>query len=197
MKTVIVTGIPGTGKSTVCNLFREMSEKEGTPATIINYGTVTQELLRANGQTVHRDEMRKSTMDSQRLFQKKAAEAISRKIENLSGIVVIDTHMAIRTPQGYMPGLPRHVLEVLQPELFVLIEANQDEISTRRSKDTVRRRDDSNEETVKEELQISRLMAGACAVLTGAPVKMVINANGRQEEAARELMRITGVADNV
>ncbi len=197
MRTVVVTGIPGTGKSTVCDLFQRFSKDKGVSVTVINYGTVTQDLLNAEGQRFHRDEMRKSTMESQRLFQRKTAEEISKKKKKIEGLVVIDTHMAIKTPQGYMPGLPQHVLSILQPELFVLIEADQREISARRSKDTTRKRDESSKETVQEELQVSRLMAGACTVLTGAPVKIVINANGRQEEAARELMKITGVAPSV
>jgi adenylate kinase len=36
-------------------------------------------------------------------------------------------------------------------------------------------------------------MAGACAVLASAPVKIVINAEGKQEEAAREILSAVGV----
>lgn len=36
-------------------------------------------------------------------------------------------------------------------------------------------------------------MAGTCAVLTGAPVKTVINAEGKQEGAAKEVLKVLGV----
>jgi adenylate kinase len=36
-------------------------------------------------------------------------------------------------------------------------------------------------------------MAGACAVATGAPVKIVINAEGKQEEAAKDILKALGV----
>jgi adenylate kinase len=103
---------------------------------------------------------------------------------------IIDTHMSINTPAGFLPGLPYHVLQVLKPEMFILIEARPDEISSRRIKDADRKRDEALEEAVKEELLFSRLMAGACAVLTGAPIKTVINAEGKQEDAAREILRM-------
>jgi adenylate kinase len=43
-----------------------------------------------------------------------------------------------------------------------------------------------------EELLFSRLMAAACAVLTGASVKMVKNPAGKQVEAAKEVLKLLG-----
>jgi adenylate kinase len=60
--------------------------------------------------------------------------------------------------------------------------------------DATRKRDAAAEEAVREELLFSRLMAGASAVLAGAPVKIVINAEGKQEEAAREILKALEVA---
>jgi adenylate kinase len=92
-----------------------------------------------------------------------------------------------------MPGMPRHVMELLAPKLFVLVEARPSEISSRRMKDSTRRRDDATDEAVKEELLFSRFMGSACAVLTGAPVKIVMNSEGKAEEAAREILKTLGV----
>jgi adenylate kinase len=36
-------------------------------------------------------------------------------------------------------------------------------------------------------------MGSACAVITGAPVKVVMNSEGKAEEAAREILRTLGV----
>jgi adenylate kinase len=77
--------------------------------------------------------------------------------------------------------------------MLVLVEAQAKEISSRRMKDATRRRDEATEESVKEEILFSRLMAGACAVLIGVPVKIVVNAEGKQEDAAREVLRALGV----
>lgn len=157
-KTVIVTGIPGTGKTTVCNLVEKLAKEARVKVHVLNYGTVTVETLQKHGKTIERDALRKGDLGFQRKLQKEVAEAISERIKHLNGIAIIDTHMAIRTPGGYMPGMPSHVMELLKPELFVLVEAKPSEISFRRMKDASRKRDGAVEEAVKEELLFSRLM---------------------------------------
>ncbi len=191
--TVIVTGIPGTGKTTVCNLVEKFAREAGVKVNLLNYGTVTLEVLSERGDTIERDAMREWNLDSQRQLQREVAEVISNRIKQTEGLTIIDTHMAIKTSGGYMPGMPSHVMQLLSPELFVLVEAKPSEISARRMKDSSRRRDDATEEAVKEELSFSRFMGGACAVLAGAPVKTVINSEGKAEEAAREILKTLGV----
>jgi len=192
-KTIIVTGIPGTGKTTVCNFAEKLAKKAGVEVNVINYGTVMVEKLQKYKGDMERDAMRKTDISFQRKLQKEVAESISEKIRQLSGITIIDTHMSIKTSEGYLPGLPFHVLQLLKPEMFVLVEAKPSEISSRRMRDITRKRDEAVEEAVKQELLFSRLMAGACAVLTGAPVKIVINAEGKQEAAAKEILKALGV----
>jgi adenylate kinase len=192
-KTIIVTGIPGTGKTTVCNFVEKLARKAGKEISTITYGTIMMEILQKQGKSMERDAMRKDNVETQRRLQREVAEAISKKTEQARGITIVDTHMSIRTPEGYLPGLPYHVLQLLKPEMLVLVEAQAKEISSRRMKDATRRRDEATEESVKEEILFSRLMAGACAVLIGVPVKIVVNAEGKQEDAAREVLRALGV----
>lgn len=192
-RTIIVTGIPGTGKTTVCNFVEKFAKNAGVEVNVINYGTVMMDILEKHGKTMERDAMRKDNVETQRTLQREVAEEVTEKIGKLKGLIIIDTHMSIRTPEGYLPGLPSHNLQILKPEMLVLVEAQPREISSRRMKDASRKRDAAMEDRVKEELLFSRLMAGACAVLASAPVKIVINAEGKQEEAAREILRALGV----
>ena len=192
-KTVIVTGIPGTGKTTVCTFVEKLAKKASVETSVITYGTVMMGILQKRGKAMERDAMRRDTLDSQHELQREVAEAIAEKTKQAKGITIIDTHMAIRTPAGYMPGLPHRVLELLKPDMLVLVEAQPSEISSRRMKDASRNRDEVTEDGVKEELLVSRLMAGACAVATGATVKIVINADGKQEEAAKGILGALGV----
>lgn len=192
-RTIIVTGIPGTGKTTVCNFVGKFAKNAGVEVNVINYGTVMMDILERRGKTMERDAMRKDNVETQRTLQREVAEEVTEKIGKLKGLIIIDTHMSIRTPEGYLPGLPSHNLQILKPEMLVLVEAQPREISSRRMKDASRKRDAAMEDRVKEELLFSRLMAGACAVLASAPVKIVINAEGKQEEAAREILRALGV----
>jgi adenylate kinase len=102
--------------------------------------------------------------------------------------------MSIKTPEGYFPGLSCNNLQLLKPEMLVLVEAQPSEISSRRMKDAGRKRDTSLEDSVKEELTFSRAIAGACAVLMSTPVKIVVNSEGKPEEAAESIIKALGVA---
>jgi len=192
-RVVIVTGIPGTGKTTVCNLVEKLGKDAGAQIGSMNYGTVMVGILQKQGKAMERDSMRKDSVDSQRELQKAVAKEVSDKTRRSEGITIIDTHMSIKTASGYLPGMPYHVLQLLNPQMFVLVEADPREICSRRLKDATRKRDDAAEEAVREELLFSRLMAGACAVLMGVPVKIVVNAEGRQEGAAKDVLKALGV----
>ena len=193
-RTVIVTGIPGSGKTTVCSRVEKLAKNAGVEVNVINYGTVMMRLLQKHGRGMERDEMRRDNLDTQRKLQKEVAGIIVEKMTQLSGLTIVDTHMSIKTPAGYLPGLPSHNLSVLKPDMLVLVEAEPREISRRRMKDATRKRDAAVEEAVREELLFSRFMAGASAVLAGAPVKIVVNAEGKQEEAAKEIFDALEVA---
>ena len=188
-KIVIVTGIPGVGKSTVLNELVKLAAQSGRKITVVNYGTVMLEIANKAGATLSRDEIRKSSLDFQRRLQAEAARRISQEATKTQTLIV-DTHMIVRTPSGFWPGLPNHVLSELKPELLVLIEADAEEILARRSHDKTRVRDKILIDEVVEELSFSRCVASACATLTGAPVKVIRNPVGKQLEAAKELLQL-------
>lgn len=187
---MVVTGIPGTGKSTVCNELLKLTKHSGKKMSLINFGSVMVELSKKQGKILHRDKLRKSELIFQHDLQTEAAESIAQKIAEAEGDVIIDTHMSIKTTNGYLAGLPSHILQILKPNLFVLVEAEPSEVLSRRLKDTTRERDKTLEDEIAEEFLFSRLIAASCAVLTGAPVKIVKNPSGKQIEAADEILKL-------
>lgn len=189
-RVIVVTGIPGTGKTTVCKELAKLAKQIERKVKVINYGTVMVELFRKSGKSLHRDELRKSGLALQRNLQAEAAKVISKKAAEVEGDVIVDTHMSIKTVDGYWAGLPSHVLQHLNPDMFILVEAEPREVSSRRLKDTTRKRDKALEGEIAEEFFFSRLMAAACAVLTGASVKTVKNPAGKQVEAAEEVLKL-------
>jgi len=191
-RVVVVTGIPGTGKTTVCNELLKLATQAGRKVEVVNFGTVMVELSEKRGKSTHRDELRRSKLSFQRELQAKAARVISQRAEDAEGDIVVDTHMSIRTLEGHWAGLPLPVLKLLNPEVFILVEAEPQEVLSRRVGDITRRRDKVLEDEVAEELLFSRSMAAACSVLTGASVKIVKNPSGKQGEAAKEVLRLLG-----
>ena len=82
-------------------------------------------------------------------------------ILNENDNVIVDTHCTINTPAGFLPGLPIWVLEQLQPDLFILIEANPDEIIYRRLNDDTRSRDVQKAKEIQLHQEMNRAAAMA------------------------------------
>ena len=133
-----------------------------------------------------RDEMRRIPFEPYREIQRAAAERIAEMAE--LKLVLLDTHCSVKKPEGYLPGLPRWVLESLKPESIVLIEAEPEEVVARRTRDVSRRRDEELLAEVAEHQQLNRAIAMAYAALVGATVKIVKNRNGKLSDAIKDMM---------
>lgn len=179
----VVVGIPGVGKSTVVE-----GVVSGFPgAKIVNFGTLMFETAQSLRWVKNRDEMRKMTVQRQKHLQKAAATKISR----MKGkAILVDTHLFIRTEEGFWPGLPFEVVRAMKPTHLVLVEATPDDILNRRSADTTRYRDPVTTEGLAEELQLARSFVAVSSTLAGAPVLIVKNADGQQAQAARAVVRM-------
>jgi len=176
MGIIVVTGIPGVGKTTVMK-----KAAEGIDIEFVTFGTVMIDIAKELGYVKDRDEMRKLTLDQQKELQIKSAE----KVANM-GNVILDTHCTIKTPQGYMPGLPEWVITKLNPRSIVLVEADAKEIFNRRKKDTTRNRDPDSIDKIDEHQMINRAAAMSYASLTGATVKIVFNHDDKLQEAVKQ-----------
>ena len=175
MGVVIVTGVPGVGKSTVVNAAEEYGYK------IVNFGTTMFEEAQKDG-VADRDDMRKLDVEDQQRLQKQAGEKISRM-----GNVVVDTHASILTPAGYMPGLPEWTARALNPDIIVLVEATPEEIQGRRNKDSSRERD---KDDVGLHQSVNREYAAVAAVITGAAVAIVENHDNQIDKAVEQFRRV-------
>jgi len=184
--TVVVAGIPGVGKTTVLNELTDLAKQNKINLTILNFGTVMNEIMQELGRKVHRDEMRAQTIATQKKIQELAASEISNRASER--LIIVDTHMFIRTASGMWAGLPHNVLEKLKPGLFVLIEADPEQVAARRASDSGRKRDQALSEEIGFDTEWSRATAAASAVATGAPVKVIRNDTGRQKQAAQQLL---------
>lgn len=175
MSVVIITGVPGVGKSTVINAAQEHAGYK-----VVVYGTEMFNVAKQKGLVADRDEMRKLDPAVQKEIQIAAAEAIAKM-----GDVIVDTHCTIQTPKGYLPGLPEWVVRKLDPAQIILVEATPEEIRGRRENDTTRKRDPDSVEEIDAHQRWNRYEAMAVAVLTGATVKVVMNRDN-QVDATRD-----------
>ena len=181
MKVVVIAGIPGSGSTTVLN-----KALESLDYINVNYGDVMIKIAQKESIVEDRDSLRKLTPDVQKEIQKNAAKSIREMAE--SSNIIVDTHCTIKTPAGFLPGLPKWVLEELQPDIFILIEADNDEILMRRLNDKTRTRDMEKIRDIGLHQEMNRAVAMAYAALTGATVKIIENHDNRLEEPVEDMI---------
>lgn len=176
---VLVIGIPGVGKTTVI----KESLRETTHYEVVNFGTEMLKTGKEKEVVENRDELRNLPPKKGKELQKKTAERLSKK-EN----VIIDTHLAIETPKGILPGIPRWILEEIDIDRVVLIEADPKEVKARRKKDKSRERSDFQ---LPAELhqELNRNYAAVVSTFTGALIKIIKNEENKINEAAEELRK--------
>ncbi len=184
-----MVGIPGVGKSTVVSKIVELLNQKNKSVSVVSFGTVMFEEAQKNG-VKDRDELRRLEMQKQKNLQKMAAQTIANKNDN---VVIIDTHAFIKTPAGFYPGLPEHVLRIIQPSNFIAVSARPEEIYNRRMKDETRQRDIVSIEKIKKELSVQDSMLATCSVLCGSPMKPILNAEGKIDEAANAVIKAIGL----
>lgn len=188
-KKVIIVGIPGVGKSTVVTKVVEVLKEKNKTVSVKSFGTVMLEQASKNG--IHdRDELRKAPVEIQQKLQTLAAKSLGQMNDD---VVIIDTHAFISTKEGFYPGLPKNVLEQIHPTNFIAISARPEEIYNRRMEDKTRNRDIISIDTIKKELAVQDSMLSSCSVLTGAPMKVVLNSEGKIEEAAKSVIHAIGL----
>ncbi len=191
--TVIVTGVPGVGKTTVLTRLNELASQEGLRLAIVNFGDYMVSEAKRLGLVEHRDQLRYLPLRKQVELQEHAAKAIiddaGSKGLGPGDYLLVDTHAVIRTATGYWPGLPKPVVELLKPDAIVLVEAPAEQIVSRQVRDKSRVRSDLADVKLVEELMwFARQAAMSSAVLVSASVFIVQNLEGRVDDAARSLL---------
>jgi adenylate kinase len=184
-KRVVVVGIPGVGKTTVISRTAEILNQKGIQTAVVVFGTIMFEEAGKLGIN-NRDEMRRQSIEVQRHMQNLAARRIADLKDN---IVIVDTHLFINTNEGYYPGLPLHLLEVIKPTNIVMIAADPEEIVNRRRIDEARDRDIESVENIQYQLDLSKVMVATCSVLTGCPFIIIMNSNNKIDETASNIVK--------
>ena len=185
-KKVVITGVPGVGKTTVINRAIAELGAEGIEYQPLNFGTCMFEVASERGLVRDRDEMRKLDQAQQRDLQRNAAQFIARS----EGNIIIDTHCTVKTPKGYLTGLPEWVLKELMPDTVILVETDEDQNLKRRLSDETRVRDLEGYNDILEHQQFNRSMGAAYAMLTGCTVKIVKNPDFLLDKAVEDMKDI-------
>ena len=185
-RITIVVGIPGVGKTTVITKTKDILLQSGYNTTVVVFGSVMLSEAKKTG-IVDRDQIRKLSLAGQQNLQNLAADYICSVKEDL---VIVDTHLFIRTSSGFFPGIPQNVIQKLKPRNLILITATPEEILARRAKDESRNRDMVSIEEIKKELGLSISMISTISILSGSAFEIVNNHQGSSEDTASFIAKI-------
>ncbi len=190
-KIIVIVGIPGVGKTSVINYAVDKLTREGYSSIVVNYGTVMLEEAMKKGLVNNRDEIRRLDIEKQMELQRMAAERIN-ELSRKYDVLILDTHLFIKTKRGRWPGLNNNNLPYL-PNIrqIILIEAEPEEIYNRRMRDQNRYRADyGGLNEIKEDLTYNRVFSASVSVLTNSPIYIINNREGELEAAGEELYNI-------
>ncbi len=184
MGVTLLSGVPGVGTSTVCEMARRQL---GDQYELINFGDVMLEQAAARGLATDRSELPTLSQRETRRLQRRAGEYVADR--SAVREVLLTTYLAVETESGFLPGLPESVLTELEPDRFVLIEADPETILERRQ-ETERRYDtEASRRTVEFQQDLNRAAAFDYAMAANAPIRLVEN-EGNLDAAATELVTV-------
>lgn len=187
-KKIVIVGIPGVGKTTVVTKVFDILNTKNKSVSVVSFGNLMFEEALQYG-IKDRDDLRKLSISQQQDLQKKAAERIAKLNDN---VIIIDTHAFITTQAGFYPGLPDYVIKIIKPSNFISISARPEVIFNRRKQDETRLRDVVSIDLIKKELAVQDAMLSSCSVLSGSPLKTILNDEGKVEEAAMNVIKAIG-----
>jgi adenylate kinase len=182
----VIVGIPGVGKTTVISKVVKSLEQRGFNTATVIFGTVMFEEAKKMG-LKNRDEIRKLSISKQRLLQQHAAKRIAQMHEN---VIIIDTHLFIKTSEWYYPGIPMQVIDIIKPTHLLLVMADPEEVIKRRKNDSSRHRDILSTKEIQHELDISKMMIVSCANLIGSPFAIIMNNSNEADNTSSDIIRI-------
>ncbi|MEM5869751.1 MAG: adenylate kinase [Candidatus Aenigmatarchaeota archaeon] len=164
---ILVTAVPGGGKSTVLEYVKKMLPK----AKIVTAGDLYLEIASKKYGIRDRDELRKKlTLEQQREIQEKVAKKIGKMKDK---VLFINTHVTIKTPYGYFHALSEKTMKLMKPDMIILLEFDPKDVLKRRIKDKNRKRDIETLQEIEEHQTVNRTVALDVASVFECPVKII------------------------
>jgi adenylate kinase len=149
-----VVGVPGAGKT---SLSRQVAASTGY--RYINFGELMLDFAKKEPISTQ-DEMFQLPLDIQYKIWGEAANSIKDK-EN----ILLDLHGLDRSAQGYLISLP---LDILKPQIIILVESTYYNIINRRVKDRHRKRPLTSFKCLKEEMELIRSIVTVASAMVGS-----------------------------
>jgi len=176
-KLVIVVGSPGAGKTLIVD-----SIKTDKRYRIINVGTQMEEMGIEKGLIKHRDQIR--YLDFETINRLRVL--VFKRVAEMKGNIVLDTHMSVERRGKYVPGLPYSLLRYLKNLVgMIYIDATTEEILARRHKDKTRSREAEDRENVDMQRIMNVSMLAYCSIHLNISIYTIHNKENSIKETVK------------
>jgi adenylate kinase len=169
-----------------------MEDEQHRVAIIRDHGLDTIYVKKEEDILLSRDYMRNINVATTKVLQQETFRYYTDLVnKDKSKNYLLDTHAALKTKQGYIPGLSLGFIKDIAPELFIIIEASAQEIFDRRVNDKTRKRDhDKSVSDVQVNLDTTRYFASNYSFAAHSPLVIINNKQGEPDMAGNELAEI-------
>lgn len=175
MRTILLTGVPGVGKTTVAEWARA---RAGVSST--SWAEAMRAILVKQGEAGV--ELADLARDLRRDIQRQAAESIGEHFDIVEGqLTTVDS-------RGYFP-LPPDVLAPLRVRMIVALDAPPGQVYDRRLHDAIRRRPVATVAEIAAHARANLSNALGLGRTLGIPVIVLANLDGQLERTAAALVQ--------
>lgn len=157
-----VVGVPGVGKTSLCRL-----AAHSLGYNYVNYGELMLRIAKDEKMASNMEVMFKLPLDLQHMIWRRAASIIRDQKK-----VLVDLHGLDRSSEGYLISLP---LEIISPEIIIIIESSYENIMKRRSSDPDKPRPLEDRAKITEQMELLRTSMAVCSVFLGSYFNVLEN----------------------
>ncbi len=168
----VLCGQSGVGKSTVASRVAESNPH----LTVVSFGEKIFELARGEGLVDAITQLELLTPEDVSRLQIKATQQVSR----LPGKVLVEMHLTVKTPAGFIAGIPKRIMNLLKPRRIVLLEADPYEVLRRRITGKEGKSEAESLKDIQEHAYFDRAAAISIAIDIGTPIKILKNTDVEQ-----------------
>jgi adenylate kinase len=163
-----LVGVPGVGKSSLCrSAARDLGLRH------VNYGELMLDVAMSNDLASNQVEMFKLEIEVQQSIWKDAALRV-KEMNKFSSKILLDLHGIDISNIGYIVSLP---IEIISPDIIVVIESSYENITMRRFNDKFRARYLEGMKTMFEHRDMLRMSMVACSVIYGSKLSVLNNSD--------------------
>ncbi len=183
MEVTLVSGVPGAGVSSVLSEATQRTDD----VRLFNFGDIMLEQAMSRRVAESRDDLSGLPGYEREYLQRAAAEYVRNQASGSH--LLVNVRFVVNTSEGYVHGLPDAVLWEMNPDRFVLVEADSSTVLQRRDDDDYRSYPDVSEPELEFHQELNSQAALIYSSKVGGSIHQVRN-SGDVEDAAERVLEL-------